>query len=115
MQGRLHVAVEFFEGWLPFDELIDEAAKRPNVSFPRVWFTIDHFRAHPSERANVERLSPGLVLGKTDREAKVCKFDLTVALADEIVRLNVTMQNAKIVHRIESFRRAPDRILDELF
>lgn len=71
-------------------ELINNAAKRPNVTFFIVLLIVDLLRRHVVGRANMSECKLRFVV-KHPRQSKVAQFDVTVQIEEDIARFEVAM------------------------
>ena len=102
------------EGWLACCQFVGEYAESPHVDFLRVGLLLDDFGRNPLQSTK-SCPSECLFLVQEDREAKVSNLDLTIEAAENVLRLDISMQYVLLVHFIEAESHHVDRILAEVF
>lgn len=93
-------------------QLVGKAAEGPNVDLFVVLARRGNLWRDPRGSAALCR-TPRLLLSQEDAEAEVCNFYISIRTAEDIVRLDVSMQNVVLVHLVESHRRHVQRVLHE--
>ena len=104
----------FCKGRAASRQLVSQAAKGPNIDFLRVADTLCNLWADPVWCTKL-CLPILLLLRQETTEAEVSDFDSAEAIAQDVIRLDVPMENISPVHTIESNRNFVEDVLTEGF
>ena len=83
---------------------MDKGTKSPNVDFLAINLAVDDLRADPVVGAST-RLSIRLLLRQEYGESEICDLNVTIAAAEDVIRLDISVEDVLLVQRLQSFSR----------
>ena len=116
MDNTVHLVclqVDSHEGWLPRSQLVGEAAEGPHVDPFRVREALEHLRSRP-EQGTLLRVALAGLLGEKGGQAQVTDLDLPVSAEQNVVRLDIPVQDVRLVHFGQTKRHFIERVSTKL-
>ena len=87
----------------------------PNVDRLVVWLLLENFQWSVLLRAEPIRDPNTICFCQHDSDVKVGDLNVSLVVAQDVVKFDVTVYDMLVMHVLEAFGDPPDRVLNEAF